>query len=117
MLFNTAPTKTKLTHHGCYGVVEAFNDSCDEALSFVAYSVSGIDMVITKHSAHPSLSIKDVKQVGAIMEAELVKEARKIGVRQIFFLHADNSVEVVCAVDPCISALNQSSTKHQYLIN
>jgi hypothetical protein len=119
MTFNNTPTKTKLTHHGSFGgVVEAFCDTCAEAVAFVTYSVSGIDMVITKWYVHPSLSNKEARRAGDLMERELVKEGQKLGVKQLFFIHSDDKVELVRTVEPCVSVLPQLIvTKPTYLYN
>jgi hypothetical protein len=126
MFFNNTPTKTTLTHHAFGGgVVAAFCETCEEAVAMVVYSVSGIDMIITQWAVHPSLSSKEWRYAGDLMDVELVKEAQKLSVRQLFLIHPADPVretkewmQLVRTYRPCVSALPQlSSTNRPTYLN
>lgn len=117
--FNNTPTKSKLTHQGSFGgVVEAFCDSCAEPVSFVTYARSGTDFIITKFGIHPRCDVKEAQLAGDIMDAELAKEAQRLGVTKLFVVHHNDQVELVRTYQPCISALTQlSATNRPTYIN
>jgi hypothetical protein len=116
--FNNTPTKTKLTHHGSFeGKVEAWCESCDEAVSFVKFVRSGTDFIILSIGQHPRITHEAALLAGDLIDLALAKEAALHGVTKLFIVHPNDTVALVRTYEPCVSALKQLSVTHrpQYL--
>jgi hypothetical protein len=96
LTFDNTPTRTRLTYHGSFGgVVQAFSDTCDEAVSFVNFARSGTDFIIMKFGVNPCVTAKEAQLAGDLIDKVLAYEAARFGVRNLFLVHSSEVCELV----------------------
>jgi len=108
---------TRLYHYGPGGVIQAFAENVEQAACVVTFVQSGSDFVITSYIVAPGVTSKVARLAGDAIDSVLEQEAAKRGVRNLYIIHKDDTVELVRTyeVQPSVMGLGATDQTISYI--